>query len=424
MTSDVDVIVVGAGVAGLSAAAELRARGKSCVVLEATGRIGGRALTTHPAALGHAPFDEGASWLHAAGRNPLVPIARAHGDALLDSDGVRTRRIVVGDHPATAAELADYDDAWGRFEAHARARALQAQDIGFSAALEGLRANPWTATIEMWEGTLIAAADPHDFSLHDWRVNELDGANLVVDGGIGAFVERRLGPRAGPVLLNRPVTRIAWGDKMAAETPRGAVTARACIVTVSTGVLAAGGIAFDPPLPARTQAAIAALPMGLLTKVALRATGADRLGLPDSVSLHRQVGRDEPAMFFLAWPFGRDHVVGFVGGPAAWALARAGDAATEAFARAQLRLILGSRADRTLGPAVVTRWGTDPAHRGAYAYARIGHAAARAILATPLAGGRLIFAGEAVCTDGLAGTVGGAYLSGQQAALRIVESPD
>jgi monoamine oxidase len=203
-----------------------------------------------------------------------------------------------------------------------------------------------------------------------------------------------------------------------AETPRGALKAGACIVTVSTGVLAAGGIAFDPPLPLGVQQAVHELPMGLLTKVALPATGADRLGLPASCSLHRQVAPGEPAMFFHAWPSGRDHVIGFAGGPTAWELARAGADATEAFARAQLRDLLGARAD-ALGAAVVTTWGTDPAHLGAYAYARTGHADARAALAQPLADGRLIFAGEATCTDGLAGTVGGAYLAGQQAA-RIV----
>src|SRR5580698_8838040 len=92
-TADIDVIVVGAGVAGLAAAAELRALGRACVVLEATGRIGGRAWTETPAALGHAPFDRGASWLHEAERNPLAGIAREHGDRVANSEDVRSRRM-------------------------------------------------------------------------------------------------------------------------------------------------------------------------------------------------------------------------------------------------------------------------------------------------------------------------------------------
>ena len=417
--SDVDVVVVGAGVAGLSAAAELRANGLTCRVLEATGRIGGRAFTDRPAALGHAAFDHGASWLHMAEHNPLVPIAQAHGETLLDSDFLRNRRLFVAGRPATPTELADYQRASEHLEEIASARARRQPDISFAAALADLRENPWTATIETLEATLIAAADPADFSLQDWHLNALEGGNRWVEGGLGAFVARRLGPPAGQISLRTPVTRIAWNGPITVETPGGTLRARACIVTVSTGVLAEGGIVFDPPLPPETQSAIAALPMGLSIKVALRATGPDRLDLPDTASLRRQVAPGEPSMSFNAWPRGCDHIIGFVGGPAAWHLFREGAAATEDFARAQLRLLFGARADRALGAAVITNWAGTPEYRGAYAYARVGHVGARATLATPLADGRLIFAGEAVRADGTAGTVGGAWLSGKQAAQTI-----
>ena len=415
-SSDVDVIVVGAGVAGLSAAAELRARGRQCVVLEAAARVGGRAWTETPPRLNGAPFDHGASWLHAAERNPLVAIARDHGDEVRSSDGERVRRVYVGSRIATAAELAAYDDAFDRFEQLARARAQADPDLAFADAIAPLAADPWIGTIETWEATLIAAAGPREFSLRDWHVNELNGGNMTVEGGLGAFVERRLAPMAGEVQLNTPVTRIAWHDGVSAETPRGTVRGRSAIVTVAAGALAAGGIVFDPPLPPAIEEALHALPMGLLTKVALPATNADRLGLPPRSSLQRQVPRGEPAMFFHAWPSGRGHIIGFVGGPAAWDLARAGPAATEDFARRELRRYLGAGADRSLGAAVVTGWGTDPWHRGAYAYARPGCFAARSALGQPLAEGRLIFAGEATRTDGLAGTVGGAWLAGREAA--------
>ena len=74
---------------------------------------------------------------------------------------------------------------------------------------------------------------------------------------------------------------------------------------------------------------------------------------------------------------------------------------------------------RLTGQAVVTRWATDPWYRGAYAYARPGDAGQRAVLAEAYPGERLLFAGEACRTDGLAGTVGGAFLSGQEAADRL-----
>ncbi len=419
MKFDANVIVVGAGVAGLSAAAALRRAGRSCIVLEALARSGGRAWTTP---FGDAAFDQGAYWLHAAERNPLTDLARATGETLRDAQGDWTGQVRVGHRPATDAEREAYGAAWEEISTLLTARAAQPGDIAFADALAPLRGNPWAATIETWEACLIAAAPPAEFSLHDWQANELTGSNLNVAGGLGAFIERRLAPLAGPVRHATPVRRITWDRPGGVEitTPAGRLTARACIVTVSTGVLAAGGIEFDPPLPAERREAIAALPMGLLSKVALRADGPDRFGLPQGASVHRQVVPGARAMFFLAWPGGADHVVGFIGGPDAWDLSRAGPQAAEAFARAEFASLLDGNA--RMGAALVTDWGENPAFLGAYAYARPGHAAARAAMDTPL--GALLFAGEAWCSDGLAGTVAGAFNSGARAAALALEIAD
>jgi monoamine oxidase len=410
-----DVIVVGAGVAGLAAAAALRRAGVTVEVLEAAGRIGGRAFTDHPAALDGAAFDHGASWLHAAERNKVADLARAHGDPLTESTGDWKQHVMLDGRRATAAELAEYDAAWERFSDLGTARAKNGEDISLAEAVGPMRDNPWAATIANWEACLIAAAPAEELSVRDWYLNELHGSNLRVPGGLGALVARRLAPQAGAVRLATPVTGIAWqrpDGRVAVVTPAGELSARACIVTVSTGVLAAGAIGFAPDLPSVQADAIAGLPMGLLTKVALRAGGADRFGIPPGTSVYRRMAAGDPGMTFHAWPGGADHVVGFVGASTAWEMSRAGTAATEAFARAELRQLLGS--DAHFGDAVVSGWGTDPWHRGAYAYARPGMAAARAAMDAAL--GPLIFAGEAWCTDGLAGTVGGAFLSGERAA--------
>jgi len=226
---------------------------------------------------------------------------------------------------------------------------------------------------------------------------------------VGAFVARVL---AGPVRLRAEVSRLDWsGPGVRADTTRGTVRAAAAIVTVSTGVLAAGAIRFDPPLPEPVQAALAGLPMGLLTKVALHLPEPGRFGLePDSF----MVRRDGP-LTFSAWQQGRPYVTGFMGGRLAWSLADDCRAAAE-FVRRELAELLG---DTVAGEAVVTRWGTDPFHRGAYAYARPGQADQRGVLAGAFPGERLLFAGEACRMDGLAGTVGGAYLSGRDAADRL-----
>ena len=415
---DVDVVVIGAGLAGLGAATALREVGRSAVVLEASDRIGGRAWTTHPAELGGVWWDMGAVWLHNAETNPLVPIARAAGETLLRSDELRVERAFVGTREATPEEYADYADAWQRYEDRAAELLRVHDDVPLAEIARSMPDDPWAVTIETWEGPIICVASADEFSARDWLRNVLSGSNLVPDGGIGAFVARRLGVGLD-IRLATPVTRVRWGgDGVAVDTPSGTVTARSAIVTVSTGVLNAGGIVFDPPLPATTQAAIHALPMGLALKVALRATGPDRLDLPLHCSLDRQVKRSgDPTMGFQCWPYKRDYIQGWIGGPAAWELARAGEAAAIDFALGQLRSVFGARVDRLFagGTHVVTHWDADPYIRGAYSFVHPGDADARIALAQPLADSHLLFAGEA-CHNGMAGTVAGAWISGQDAA--------
>jgi monoamine oxidase len=417
----VDVAVVGAGVAGLSAAARLRAAGLRCVVLEASGRIGGRAYTTRPPSLGGTAVDHGATWLHNAEHNPLVPLARAAGVAVQAAFATRTYRTRAGDRWAGPEEQAAYEKAEARFTAALRARAASGPDISLLEAASALSDDPWTASVLGWESSVIAAAPPAALSLRDWAANLLEGSNLAVRDGVGALVASVLGPPAGTVRLHSPVRRIARQGDVRIATAAAEFIARAAIVTVSTGVLASGRIAFAPALPDPAAAAIAGLPMGLLTKVVFPAVPGARLGVPEDCSVDCQLphlGAAQPVA--VMWPGGRDMVSVFLNGDMAWAAARDGMAAAEAAARDWLRGLFGAEVDRVLLPAaVVTDWGRDPLTLGAYAYALPGQAGARVALAEPLWDGRLRFAGEA-CHVGLAGTVAGAYLSGCHAAEALV----
>ncbi|MGH7104261.1 MAG: flavin monoamine oxidase family protein [Acetobacteraceae bacterium] len=425
--TDCDVVVVGAGVAGLAAARTLKAAGRRAIVLEASGRIGGRAWTAQPAALGGDWFDMGAQWLHVAETNPLTAIAEAAGEQLLRADELRTERTFIGQRLANAAELADYRAAWDRFDAKAEEVLQSTEGDARLADVAGrLPDDPWALTIEAWQGPVIDAADADAMSLRDWRTNRLSGSNLVPDGGIGTFVAKRLGVGL-EIRLLAPVRRIEWESRSKSHpvtvlTDGGALSASHCIVTASTGVLAARTIAFVPELPTEIEAAIEALPMGLAMKVVLCARGEDRLDLPVNCSVTERVERrGESLMAFSCWPYGRSYVQGWIGGRAAWDLAKEGDEAAGEFARTTLRSMFGGRVDRLFDPvpALVTHWEAEPWVRGAYCYARPGAADARAALAQPLAEGRLIFAGEA-CHEGLAGTLGGAWLTGVRAAGTVL----
>lgn len=414
LPSDPDVLVIGAGCAGIAAARSLAARGRSCIVLEAGARVGGRAFTEADS-LG-VPLDHGASWLHQADDNPLTPLARALGVPLLDHDALRRRRLFAFGRFATPTErhaFAAAEDAfWTTIEAAARSGA---PDRPASAAAP--RGGVWDATVAHWEGAQICAAELSLMSLHDFAATALDGPNLITRVGIGGLVARLADGL--PVRLGARVERLRWGARgITAEGAFGTVTAQAAIVTVSTGVLGSGGIAFDPPLPAATQAAIHALPLGLLTKIAFRADHPDAPRLPPFASLRRAVERDgDRPMSWIARLFGDPVMIAFCGGARAWEMA--GDPGrAEAEARAEASTIFGTRAAAALGRPTVTRWAEDPLFRGAYSHAVPGAQAARATLAAPLADGRLCFAGEA-CHPRFAATVAGAWLSGEDAARAV-----
>jgi monoamine oxidase len=409
-TLDADVLVVGAGAAGIAAARRLRELGRSCLVLEAGARVGGRAWTDA------AGLDLGASWLHVAEHNPLTPLARTLGFTLHD-DGRRRRDLLLAQgRPATPEERAAYEAACETWEAAAASRAAQGgPDIPLAEAVP--RGGPWDATVTHWFGAIINGIEAIRSSLQDYAATLLEGQNLQLREGIGTLLARLA--EGLPLRLATPVLRII--DGRVVETPSGPLRARAVIVTVSTGVLAdapaGGSLRFDPPLPAEVRAAIAGLPLAPVMKVALRVAGEERFGLRPFARLGRMVeGTEDRPISWMLWPFGRPWAVGYLGGRLAESMPDA-DAA-EAAARAELARYFGAEtvARSFPEPATVAHWAADPLFRGGYSYARVGAAGARAVLAgAALAEGRLRFAGEA-CHTHYAGTVGGAWDSGARAA--------
>jgi monoamine oxidase len=405
--SEVDVVIVGAGTAGLAAAKALGRSGKTFTLFEAQDRIGGRARTVmEPFGM---PFDWGCAWIHAADRNPFFDEARA-ANLTLQYHDPNLDRIYFNGRRASAAEMANVFAA--DFIMAKRMEKISAGDE-LSAHMEATFFGQASAT---YQGPMDFAQDIDEISIEDIKkAADLD-PNFLVKEGFGAAVARW--GSGVPVELSTPVKRIRWdGPGVAAETARGEVRARAAIVTASTGVLAYGGLRFAPELPAPVEEAIHNLPMGLLAKIPVEIAG-DRLGVApfEDILIERSGHHD---IYFLGFPFESDLMVGFVGGDFAWELTAAGERAAIDFASQCLARAFGSSVEAKIKRAAMTDWGANPWVRGAYAAARPGCAPARRTLMEPV-GNRIFFAGEALGGP-LIQTCAGARFSGEHAAIAAMK---
>jgi monoamine oxidase len=407
--TDTDIIVIGAGAAGLAAARATLARGLACRVLEAKDRIGGRAFTDMES-LG-VPWDAGAHWLHDGTRNRLLTFAREAGiecrltaPTILLRDGERWAAADV-----EAARRAYDSSAFGAIAAAGRA----GRDI---AAADVLPDHPvFRPMFDSWYAAQTGT-EPHLASTLD-EARYRRGSNHVAETGYGELLA--CFGSGLPVTLNSRVLRVSWQRRshnsslsVIVETGEERIAGRAVIVTVSTGVLAAGAIAFDPPLPEPLREAIRSIPAGAAEKVAFRL--APRiLDCPPDTRVHFL--RDGPeTVRLLLRPLGHDVVIAYFAGAFARRMAAEGDEPMIDFACGKLAQAYGARIRDVIVGAAATHWTRDRDILGAYSCALPGKADRRRILTRPL-GGTLWLAGEACAVDAF-GTVHGAASSGDTAA--------
>src|SRR6185312_10270142 len=271
LPSDPDVVIVGAGAAGIGAALELMKRGISCIVVEADSRIGGRAYTD-TTTFG-IPFDIGCAWIHAADRNPFYKFAQDDGYKLHFHD-LNLTSLYYGKRRTDARGLKREHDAEETIRKNT-ARIAKRRDTATTAAVP-----QWTPPFEAaatYLGPMDMGVDLSDLSTTDYAESADLDPNYLVYEGYGTLVAK-VGENI-PVKLSTPVRAIRWGEGkgVRVETDAGTISARAVIVTVSTGVLAAGSIRFDPALPEWKETAIGEVPMGLLAKIPMLIPG-DRFG--------------------------------------------------------------------------------------------------------------------------------------------------
>lgn len=413
MTEEVDVIVVGAGVAGLSAAKELGRLGLSCRVIEAAGRIGGRAHTQEIAP--GVWFDLGCAWLVDGPANPLTRIADELGiplvrDKMADFALARHRfhrngaALSPEDHRACLAYFDASEAAIARAASDSRDIAVAEvidTDSPFAAPFKGYLGAAWGQDIDLISTVDYATSE----GSNDYRL--LTGlGNLVATWARGIKVD-----------LHAPVRRIDWsgGATVTVETPQGTVTGRHVLITVSTGLLASGGIRFTPDLPDWKLAAVEGLPMGTENKVGLH-FDRDVFG-PDGRAYYTSWADGEAPAKVDAGVVGQDMAVVLFGGRHAVGLEQEGPAALCAFALDGVADIFGNDIRRHLTRAFPTAWSTDRWTFGSWSCAAPGQAHQRTALAQPV-DDRLFFAGEATSIGGQ-GTCHGAFATGVRAAQEI-----
>jgi monoamine oxidase len=431
-----DVIVIGAGAAGLMAAAELVAAGRAVVILEARDRVGGRIWTLREPGLS-VPIELGAEFIHGSAPVTRGLLARAGVPAIDNSELHLSLR---------EGHIQPRDEFFPRMRrALARTDVLERRDMSFDEFLEKHLASSLSPA-ERARARLMAegfdAADTARASARaivaEWTGDTLGSApQSRPHDGYESLLHALLAPLQGErarLHLQARVREVRWrrgatevtsdflGTPFTVQAPR-------VLITLPLGVLqqppaAAGALRFAPALTMK-DAALAGLASGPVIKVLLRFASAfwDTLydGRYQGVSFFHAAEADIPTYWTPA-PAHAPMLVAWAGGPRVPRISAGGP--REHIARTAIASVQTLFGDAVDVAAELTGfhyhdWQQDPFSCGAYSYVTVGGSSARAALAEPIEG-TLFFAGEATDTHDDAGTVEGALESGRRAAREVL----
>ena len=415
--SNPDVVVIGAGSAGLSATAELMQKGVSVLCIEGMNRTGGRCYAD-TSTFG-VPIDIGGHWLHGFSENQFAKFGKKHKDKFKIYPENAPSIVYDGKRKTKATEL------WKIYKQLKRIRISSRADVPFiSLVPEKIKKSSWFDTAAKMAGD---ARDLDNFSTYDDNVNWYDPGNgdgLCREGygTLLAYYRKDV-----PVKLNTIVSEIKWGGKgVQVVTNKGTINAKACIVTTSIGVLKAEKIKFTPAIPSRKIKALDGISMTYSNRVLMQLKKKFYRKFKNDTWFNTKCnsnGAKSPKTYYGSLKMGGSNVSLFgFSGQFAKDLGDEGDEAMIDFILNDLKSTFGSKFyKKYFIKAKAIAWSKNPFTLGAYTGAIPGKAKnLRRELRMPV-GDRIFFAGEATALA--FSTVHGADRSGKRAATEVYISP-
>ena len=420
---DFDVLIIGAGAAGIAAGRRLLTANKKFAILEASDRMGWRCFTD--TATFNLPYDPGACSIHLPEQSSLAKLAAQAGTELYPDPErqqfrVRSRRGLEKtlEENRSKLELEEFYAERVRCYAAIAQAAAGNDDISCAKALPA-DLGDWRRTMEFVLGPYRFGAELSELSAKEYVASIDRSPARLCRPGVGALIGKlALGV---PIKFFSPVTLLDWSERsVALVTGEGVATARAAIVTASTAVLASGKIRFRPNLPGAYASAFEKLKLGSYDHVALAFNG-NPLGLDaNEVVFERSYTTRTAALF--ANVHGSRLSLLTLAGRGGVELADKGENAMTDFALDWISGVFGSIARKAVLRVHTTSWNKDPWTLGAFSSAALGAQEARKALSQPL-NDIVWFAGEAVHQTAW-GTVGGAWQNGERAADAVIARLD